>query len=1088
MPHPIAAIPRIRSNGHASRGARVRLARLGLGATAGLPSSVDLASGTPKQVGGATRGRLNGFLRLAFVIIAICSTLRLTAAEANPASDDTAQPISFSRDVGPILSDRCFKCHGPDEGARQADLRLDLRDEALYVLAPEEPGESELLRRITSTDPDEQMPPPDSKLSISAAEIETLRRWIEQGASYERHWAFAPLAEAQPPAVDQHDWPRGPIDHFVLAQLQRLGLAPAPQAARETLIRRLSFDLTGLPPTLEEIDAFLADTSDDAYERLVDHMLGKTAYGERMTANWLDVARYSDTYGYQVDRNRSVWRWRDWVIRAFNDNMHYDEFVTWQLAGDMLPGASDEQVLATTFNRLHPQKTEGGSVPEEFRVEYVADRVHTFATAFLGLTMECARCHDHKYDPILQREYYQLFAFFNNIDEAGLYSYHTSAVPTPTLLLHDEDSRRRLAEADAAVTTAERTLATLAESRTAEFSQWLESKSGNQDIAGRIAHLDFEETDLGANARVAGVKGQAVQLTGDDAIGLEVGNFRRFNPFSIALWMNTPDLKQRAVVFHRSGAWTDSGSRGYQMLIEDGRLSASLIHFWPGNAIRVRTLDPIPTNEWLHVAITYDGSSRADGLSIFIDGQRAACEVVRDHLYKNITGGGGDNLSIGARTRDRGFTGGLVDEFQVFERQLTSLEMAQLFDDHSLDDALQTPPAELTTEVRDQLLSFYLSRHDAEYQQQLAALRDARAKQCETADAIAEIMVMRDMRQPRPTFLLKRGAYDAPAEPVEPTTPAALPPFPDDYPPSRLGLAQWLTGPGHPLASRVAVNRLWQLCFGQGLVRTPEDFGSQGQPPTHPELLDWLARDFVANDWDIQHTLKLIVMSATYRQSSVASPEKRAADPDNRWLSRAPSYRWPAEMIRDNALAASGLLVSAVGGPPVRPYEVAVSFKPVEPDNGDGLYRRSLYTYWKRTAPAPVMMSLDASKRDVCTVKRERTSSPLQALVLLNDPQLVEAARKLAEQQVDSHGTNVSAAIEHLFRLLTSRRPSAAELNVLKLLFDEQQAHFATNAEATRQFLGEEAASADATDAATLASLSVVAGALLNYDECVTKR
>ncbi|MCH8924484.1 MAG: DUF1549 domain-containing protein, partial [Planctomycetes bacterium] len=674
----------------------------------------------------------------------------------------------------------------------------------------------------------------------------------------------------------------GAIDRFVLARLDRAGMSPSGETSPERLIRRVTFDLTGLPPTLQEIDAFLADKSDDAYEKLVERLLEKPAFGERMAADWLDVARYSDSYGYQVDRDRYVWPWRDWVIKAFNTNMPYDEFVTWQLAGDLLPEATDEQILATTFNRLHPQKVEGGSTPEEFRVEYVADRNHTFGTAFLGLALECCRCHDHKFDPIEQAEYYQLYAFFNTVDEAGLYSYFTSSVPTPTLLMTDTATKGRIVDVKKRIAQAERSLADLPGRRQKAFEAWLSSRPKSADPPGRVAYQDFEKFKSGANKSVPGRIGKAVKLTGDDAVGIGAGNFRRFDPFSVALWMNTPDEKKRAVVFHRSRAWTDAGSRGYQLLIEDGRLSASLIHFWPGNAIRVRTREKIPTAKWLHVTVTYDGSSRADGLRIFINGKPAECDVVRDHLYKNITGGGGNNIAIGERFRDRGFTNGLVDEFQVFNRQLAPIEVAQLHNGKALADALAAPADKLTAKTRESLLAFYLANFDAQYKAQLAAVRKVREERSRTVDGIREMMVMREMAQPRQTFLLKRGAYNMPAQRVTAGTPAVLPPFPAGQPNNRLGLARWLTGDDHPLTARVAVNRLWQMCFGAGLVRTPEDFGSQGQPPTHPLLLDWLARDFIQHDWDVKRLIKLMVTSATYRQASSAPPNVLARDPQNR--------------------------------------------------------------------------------------------------------------------------------------------------------------------------------------------------------------
>jgi len=1027
------------------------------------------------------------FVMKVLICVAVCFAAAFPAG-VRAQSAAAGAPVDFSRDVRPILSDRCFKCHGPDEAARQVELRLDRREDADYVLDGDSPADSELLRRITETDPDERMPPADSGLTLNAEEIDTLRRWIEQGAAYQPHWSYRPLGAVQTPDVTDVNWPRNDIDRFVLARLEQAGLSPSPEAGRERLIRRLSFDLTGLPPTLEEIDAFLADASADAYETLVDRLLGRPEYGERMAAEWLDVARYSDSYGYQVDRDRFVWPWRDWVIRAFNRNLPYDRFVTWQLAGDLLPGATDEHILATTFNRLHSQKVEGGSVPEEFRVEYVADRTHTFATAFLGLTLECARCHDHKFDPVTQREYYQLFAFFNNIDEAGLYSYFTPAIPTPTLLLAGESTQAKLADARRQISGAEAELLELRDARREAFSAWLNQRPSVPEIPGRIAHLSFEEEPGGGNRAVPGVTGKAVLLSGDDGIELKVGNFRRFEPFSVAFWMNTPEVKERAVIYHRSRAWTDAGSRGYELLLEDGKLSAALIHFWPGNALGVRTVDPVPTGEWLHVAVTYDGSSRADGLRIHVNGRPASCDTVRDQLTKQITGGGGDNITIGERFRDRGFTGGMIDEFHVYQREITALEIAHLHDGRSLADALAAPAESLTFHERSALADYYLATLDESYQAKLDELAKLRQTLADTIDPVQEIMVMRERELPRATYLLRRGAYDAPTERMHAGTPSVLPEFPADAPRDRLGLAQWLTGPAHPLLARVTVNRYWQMCFGAGLVRTPEDFGSQGQPPSHPELLDWLAGRFVQSGWDVRWLLKMMVTSATYRQSSVRPPGSGPAA-DSSLLARTPSFRLPAEMIRDNALAASGLLVRRIGGPPVRPYEVENSFKPVDRDRGDGLYRRSLYTYQKRTAPAPVMDSLDAAKREVCTVRRERTSSPLQALVLLNDPQMVEAARVLAARCLADCGADVDAAIVDIFRLLVSRRPLSAELDVLRRLFDEQLAVFQQHPERALELLSTGDAPRDERIAPEIVAAGcVTASAIMNLDESVTKR
>ncbi|MFT7643467.1 MAG: hypothetical protein ACI9G1_005232, partial [Pirellulaceae bacterium] len=846
-------------------------------------------------------------------------------------------PVEFSR-VRSILSNKCFKCHGFDEEARKGDLRLDNSDAAAEVLNRQDPAKSEFLKRIVSTDPDERMPPAESKLSLTKSEIDVLSRWVKSGAKYEGHWAFiAPTTVAVP--ATNGEWAKNEIDQFVLKRLQAEGLVPNDEASKQRLIRRVAFDLTGLPPTLKEIHEFV-EGGDDAYEKLVDRLLERESYGERMAATWLDVARYSDTYGYQVDRDRFVWPWRDWVIKAFNSNMPYDQFITWQLAGDLLPNATDEQILATTFCRLHPQKVEGGSTPEEFRVEYVADRNHTFGTAFLGLSVECCRCHDHKYDPISQKEYYQLFAFFNNIDESGLYSYFTNSVPTPTLLMTDDAKKQQIAAIETKITQHEQALSELAKTRVDAYQEWKKNLAKTVAIEGQVAHQSFEGYKNAANKSVQGRVGKAVELTGDDAVGMGVGNFRRFDPFSVSLWMKTPDHKERAVIFHRSRAWTDAASRGYQLLLENGKLSASLIHFWPGNAIRVVSKQPLPIDQWKHVVVTYDGSSLAAGLKLYLDGKSIDSEVVRDNLYKNMSGGGGDNIVIGERFRDRGFKGGQVDEFRVFNRRLTALEVATVAND-SLEISLEDLAAVDTEGSYD----YYLHAHDAEFKAALTALRSVREQRSGTIDGIQEIMVMRELQKPRDAYLLKRGAYNARGEVVVPMTPSAFSRLPVEGRANRLDLAKWLCDSQNPLTARVAVNRFWQLLFGTGIVRTPEDFGSQGAPPTHPELLDWLAHDFVKSEWDVKRLVKRIVMSATYRQASDVSPELLQRDPYNLLLARSPRYRLSAEMLRDNALSVSGLLVSKIGGTPAKPYELSVSFKPVGHDKGEGLYRRSLYTY-----------------------------------------------------------------------------------------------------------------------------------------------
>ena len=1024
-----------------------------------------------------------------------------------------SQPVDFESQIKPLLSDRCFTCHGPDENSRKADLHLYSRegamsklDENLAIIMPGKPEASLLYKRLITDDPDELMPPPESNLALSTKEKELIRRWIIEGADWKEHWAFTQVNKPNLPKPRNSNWPKNEIDNFTLAKMESVKIKPSPKAKREKLIRRLSFDLIGMPPALDEIDRFIKNDSPNAYEQVVDRLLGHSRFGEHLAVHWLDLARYSDTYGYQVDRDRYVWPWRDWVIRMFNDNLPYDDFLKWQLAGDLLPNTTDDQRLATAFNRLHPQKVEGGSVPEEFRVEYVADRNHTFGTAMLGLTLECARCHDHKYDPISQKEYYQFFAFFNTIDESGLYSYFTSSVPTPTLLMNSADAKIEIDKAKKQVTVDEAQLVKIKKKENENYIQWLKQRPTEAKLSGLIGHYTFDEykdgklpnladeskkaTSSQKNKIVPGKKGNALKLTGDDGVNLGIGNFNRTQPFTITLWMNTPNHKERTVVYSRSKAWTDAGSRGYQMLLRNGHLSTSLIHFWPGNAINIRAINKLPINEWHHVSVTYDGSTHANGLKIYIDGKLTKTEIHKDNLYKNITGGGNDNIVIGQRFRDVGFSKGLVDDFHVFNRKLTSIEIAQLYDGQALNKILGNPVDKLSQTDHQFLREYYFASINETFTKQLSKLRSAREKVTKLLDGKTEIMVMEEMKvKPRSTFVLNRGVYNQPNEKVEPKTPKILPGFPKNAPRNRLGLAQWLTSRENPLTSRVAVNHFWQICFGNGLVRTPEDFGIQGKRPSHPALLDWLASDFMENDWNVKRLLKQIVMSATYQQSSLTRPLLEASDPENNLLARSPRYRLTAEMIRDNALNTSGLMSDRMGGGGSKPYDLTESFKPMGHDKGEGLYRRSVYTFWKRTGPAPVMMALDASKRDVCRAKRETTATPLQALVLMNGPQFVEAARKLGESMVREHGDNIRSIINNMFRKLTSREPSEREIVLMQKLHKEQLANFQKDNKATEAFLGVGASpNAIDLDKPQVAAAGVLAKALMNFDEAVVKR
>lgn len=1025
--------------------------------------------------------------------------------------------VDFNFQIRPILSDRCFKCHGPDEKTRKAKLRLDLAENALAIrdeatgkraIDPGHPERSELIRRITAADPADLMPPAKSNLSLTDQERALLRQWIAQGAEYKPHWAFIAVKPQAVPKPVREGQARNPIDNFVLAYLERKGMSLSPEASREQLIRRLSFDLTGLPPSLRQIDEFLADTSSTAYEKLVDRLLAAPAYGERRANEWLDLARYADTYGYQNDVECDLSPWRDWVIRAFNENLPYDQFILWQLAGDLLPNPTRDQVLATAFNRLHRQTNEGGSVEEEFRTEYVSDRVQTAATTFLGLTMECARCHDHKFDPIKQKDFYRMSAFFNNIDESGLYSHFTMAIPTPTLLLYPDGIEARHERLQSAIKAKEAELSILAAKERDRFNNWLHSGTNLMVIPMPAAAYHFEELNNNQTPNsvrtnqsavlvdnpqpIEGKIGQALQFSGDNSVICRgAGAYNRTAPFSISLWLRPTARQERAVILHRSRAWTDSGSRGYELVLEEGRPAFSLIHFWPGNALRVRAIIVLRTNEWSHLTVTYDGSSRAKGVSLYLDGDRLALEVIRDNLFKDIQHrnewndmeAGAIELTLAGRFRDSGFKDGALDELEVFDQCLTPLEVRLLKD---RNDVNPTPEA---------AFDYYLHRVNPAYQAVLNELRQLREQENKLIDEVKEIMVMKEMPVKRPTFVLRRGTYDSPGEPVEPGTPDAIFPFSKELPHNRLGLAYWMLDRNNPLTVRVAVNRVWRTHFGRGLVATAENFGSQGQLPTHPELLDWLAGKFIDSGWNLKALHKMIVMSAAYRQTSKASPELPARDLDNQLLARGPRHRLDAEEICDNALAISGLLVPQIGGPSVRPYqpeglwEQAGTGKHYRQDHGQNLYRRSLYTFWKRTLPPPNMLTFDAITREVCTARRETTTTPLQALVLLDDPQYVEAARVLAERLVRGSTTNVDDRIIVAFRLATGRLPETTEMEILRRLYQEQLALFRKHPESAEQYLkiGEYPLDKDLPSDQVAATM-VLASMVMNLDEFVNER
>jgi Protein of unknown function (DUF1553)/Protein of unknown function (DUF1549)/Planctomycete cytochrome C/Concanavalin A-like lectin/glucanases superfamily len=1018
--------------------------------------------------------------------------------------------LQYNRDVRPILADKCFSCHGPDANARKADLRLDLRESAVAEhdggrpIVPGRADQSQIVSRIQSADDDEKMPPSKSNLRLSAVEIDVLRRWIAEGAEYQPHWSFIPPKAGPVPDVRNAKWPRNEIDHFVLAALEAKNLHPAAAAGKETLLRRLSFDLAGLPPTLEELDAFLADATPDARERAVDRLLSSKHFGERMAVDWLDAARYADTNGYFGDKTRMMWLWRDWVIDAFNRNMPFDQFTIEQLAGDLLPGASTSQKIATGFNRNHMANNESGIIDEEYRVEYVLDRLDTTATTWLGLTVGCAQCHDHKFDPISQKEFYELFAFFNNGPETGLITNDNSP---PLMSVPSADQRLEMKRLEENRLRVEKSFAPMKELLNQRLVVW--QKEAVESLPkpegdSLIAHYDFEErlTSNGAKggsahtigttlAYESGLMGMAAKFDATQHAEADLGGaFDADKPWTISVWMNA-DCSLACVL---SKIEPVGDRRGLEVIWQKGRLQINLVQQWSVNGIEVVTDEPMSGKRWHHLLLSYDGKRKAKGLSVYIDGLPASVSVQRDTLNGSIANH--EPLRIGRRDSGLGFYG-MLDELRLLQRAVEPAEVRGWFWGERLRGIISGKKR--SSSDQELLLGYYVDHHaDSTTRTAFQDVQSAKRAEQTLRDSIPTTLIMQEMDKPRVTAVLMRGEYDKPGEEVQPATPAAISPWPEGAPRNRLGLAQWLVSPANPLTARVMVNRLWQQCFGEGLVRTMNDFGAQGEQPTHPELLDWLAVRFMKSGWDVKAMLKLIVMSATYRQSSgFAISGSRSDDPENRLLSRGPSFRLSAEMLRDEALAVSELLVPRIGGPSVKPYQPpglweAVSYNGEEtytPDSGDGLWRRSLYTFIKRQAPPPSLLMFDGPTREKCTVRRARTNTPLQALLLLNDETYVEAARVLAARVLREADPNDEARLTQMFRRVTSRLPASEEISTLRGLLGRQTVRFSRDRRAAEQLIavGKSAHGRD-LDPVLLATWTVLAQTLFNLDETIALR
>ncbi|MCM2370528.1 DUF1553 domain-containing protein [Aporhodopirellula aestuarii] len=1042
----------------------------------------------------------------------------------------TAAEVDFNRDVRPILSDKCYFCHGPDEENRESGLRLDLRDEAIDAI---ESGD--VLDRITSDDADVLMPPPHSNLALTDEDKQTIAKWIDSGAEYDEHWAFKPLPESvEVPEPSQPQWCRQPLDCFIAEKMDEAGLHPAPETNPLLWLRRVALDLTGLPPTPDQISRFekgVAQLGERAYESAVAELLDSPAFGEHMAVAWLDAARYADSYGYQSDKLNTQWPYRDWVVRAFNDNLPYNDFLTWQLAGDLLENPTRDQKLATAFNRIHRLNNEGGAVFEEWRLENVADRVHTFGTAVLGLTLECCRCHDHKYDPIPTKDFYALSGYFNSIDESGVYD-RTEKVPCPSLLLPTDEQQAELDQAFQNLRDAEQRYAKECERAKARYATWKEQQTpppasipdlrlalsfdrgfdntlkkiyhpSESDRAwttmpelvpvtdSTIARLDPTSADdrpesEGGTDNTVELPRRALSLDGERGVttsGIEP--LDRWTPFSVVVTLReTRRVADRSLIAHHTRG-TDCGYNGWDLTLVDGYLESRMYRVWPGNAIGVRSKDPIPVDQWHQITATYDGSSQASGLQLFLNGKPLQTTILRDKIKKsaNVKVDHGGEFVVGQRFRARGLAGGLIDDIRLFTRALTTGELRQL----------------ATGEVEPVSEATYISAIDQPARAAWDALNEARHAFVMAEEVMDEVPIMEETEQPRETHVLARGQYDAPQNDKTRIDRGVLSglslPLPEDAPNNRLGLAMWVTDSRHPLTGRVAVNRFWANFFAEPLVHTPENFGLQGDLPTHPELLDWLARDFIDSGWNVKRLCRNIVLSATYRQSSAITPKSQQIDPTNLLLARGPAHRLTAEQIRDIALAGSGLINLTRGGPPVSPYQPGEDLwresngmsPPYQQSVGKALYRRSLYSVWKRTAPLPNMLTFDAMSREVCAVKRSRTNTPLQALVLLNDVQFVEAARSLAAEVLPASDDGVR--IDEAFVRLTGRHPDDNELQILLDQMASERDYFTQNRSAASAFIkiGESEPDAD-LDSVELAAMTAVCQTILNLDATIWKR
>ena len=1059
----------------------------------------------------------------------------VTASSPVPVSE-SSRTIDFQRDVRPVLSDNCFQCHGPDKGTRMAELRLDTQEGAFAkrangtTIVPGDPEASLLYKRITHENEMMRMPPAYSKKELAKEQIGVLRRWIEEGASWDQHWSFKAITRPKPPAVKNETWVRSPLDRFVLSRLEAEGLAPAPKADKRTLARRVALDLTGLPPDPGTLESFLHDTSEDAYEKLVDRLLDSKHWGEHRARYWLDAARYGDTHGIHIDNYREMWLYRDWVIRALNNNKPFDEFTVEQIAGDLLPNPTLDQLIATGFHRCNITTSEGGIIPEEYEAIYAKDRADTTGIVFLGLTVGCATCHDHKFDPIRQREFYSLTAFFRNTTQ---YVNDGNVSDTPPVLVVPSDKdrgrwhelRREAAETEAKI-----------KNRTASvdkaFAEWLASKEHRSlqtpleesaelltltlddepgvDIRGSLKKIALHQgavVDEGPNENQP-----ALRFGKESWAELPPLKLDSDTPFSIAMWIYQPKVVGDYVV---AGQYDpDDDFRGWSIGVQERRPTFKMTGEKAAGQkkppdVRILPIKRLPTGVWTHIVVTHDGSGERAGLRYYRNGD--VVEVSGSEFFTRVEGSIqtnrplylGRGVTKGRSDQDepkvRYFSGGGIADLRVFNRPITVQEAKVVSLWHALQSARDKEPEKLSAEEREALRLYYLSVKDQDYRELVARKQEIDREWREIRRRGGVTHVMQEIPDKEPeAHVLYRGLYDQLRERVAADTPAALHPMLASWPRNRMGLAKWLVDEANPLTGRVIVNRYWQEVFGAGLVKTSDDFGSQGEPPSHPALLDWLAVEFRESGWDIKQFFRTLVTSSTYRQSAQTTAEKLDKDPQNQLLSRGPSFRMDGEMIRDYALAASGLLVRKIGGPSVKPYQPEGVWERVamrqsntriyKQDSGAKLYRRTLYTFWKRSAPPASMEVFNAPTREHTTVRRERTNTPLQALVTMNDTQFVEASRYLAQRAMREAGDDFDRRLDYVTTRLLARDFSQNERAVAKRSYNKFIGFYSSNAAEAKKLLAVgESPPDEALPVTESAAWTMLASQMMNLDEVLNK-